>query len=38
MNDIINMIFLGIVAVIIVLYFRDININKVIKSIKNIKD
>ena len=37
MNDIINMIFLGIVAVIIVLYFRDISINKVIKSIK-IKD
>ena len=29
------MIFLGLVAVIIVLYFRDISINKVIKSIKN---
>lgn len=35
MNDIINMIFLGLVAVIIVLYFRDISINKVIKSIKD---
>jgi len=35
MNDIINMVFLSIVLIIIILYFRDITINKVVKSIKN---
>jgi hypothetical protein len=35
MNDLINMIFFTIIFIIIVVYFRDINYNSVINSIKN---
>ena len=35
MNDVINMIFLCIITALIVLYFRDITLNKVIKSISD---
>lgn len=34
MNAVINMGFLSIIVIIIILYFRDITVNKVINSIK----
>ena len=37
MNDLINMIFLIMILILILIYFRDLSYNKIVNSIKSTK-